>query len=194
MPRTPKTPPPPVPDRRGRKPKAAEPIEFAAATSHGIKEAKAVEVEAATVTPVKKPPRGKPGPKPKPRPEAAMLTLPAADEQQQPAMDLEQPNVAVGQASAQDDRMIAEMAYPVSADDRATPRSRDAGMNDSSPAPSQNSSEQATPAARWDQSTDTVQFDWPAIEQTAAQHGPNQIMAKLLVAARAEGANSRWPL
>ncbi len=39
-----------------------------------------------------------------------------------------------------------------------------------------------------------VRFDWPEIERTAAQEGPNQGMAKLLVAARAEGANSRWPL
>ena len=49
-------------------------------------------------------------------------------------------------------------------------------------------------AAQWDRATDTVQFDWAAIEQTASQDGPNQVMAKLLVAARAEGANSRWPL
>jgi len=48
-------------------------------------------------------------------------------------------------------------------------------------------------AAQWDQAADTVQFDWPEIEQTASQPGPNQVMAKLLVAARAEGANSRWP-
>ena len=41
---------------------------------------------------------------------------------------------------------------------------------------------------------DTVSFDWPAIQRTAAQHGPNQAMAKLLTAARAEGAHSRWPL
>jgi len=39
-----------------------------------------------------------------------------------------------------------------------------------------------------------VRFDWPAIERTASQDGPNQGMAKLLIAARAEGANSRWPL
>ncbi len=50
------------------------------------------------------------------------------------------------------------------------------------------------PAAHWDRATDTVQFDWPEIERTAAQEGPNQGMAMLLVAARAEGANSRWPL
>ncbi len=50
------------------------------------------------------------------------------------------------------------------------------------------------PAARWDQDTGMVRFDWPEIERTAAQEGPNQGTAKLLVAARAEGANSRWPL
>ncbi len=50
------------------------------------------------------------------------------------------------------------------------------------------------PAAHWDRATDTVQFDWPAIERTAAEDGPNQGMAKLLIAARAEGADSRWPL
>ncbi len=52
----------------------------------------------------------------------------------------------------------------------------------------------AQPAARWDPALDGVSFDWPAIERTAARDGPNQAMAKLLVAARAEGANSRWPL
>ena len=50
------------------------------------------------------------------------------------------------------------------------------------------------PAAQWDRATDTVQFDWPEIERTASQDGPNQVTAKLLVAARAEGAHSRWPL
>ena len=51
----------------------------------------------------------------------------------------------------------------------------------------------AAPAARWDRATDRVQFDWPAIERVAAQGGPNQAVAKLLVAARVEGAGSRWP-
>lgn len=50
------------------------------------------------------------------------------------------------------------------------------------------------PTAQWDRATDTVRFDWPEIDRTALQEGPNQGMAKLLVAARAEGANSRWPL
>ena len=48
-------------------------------------------------------------------------------------------------------------------------------------------------AARWDADTGTATFDWPSIEQVAAADGPNQAMAKLLLAARAEGANSRWP-
>ncbi len=50
------------------------------------------------------------------------------------------------------------------------------------------------PAAKWDRATNTVRFDWPEIERTASQDGPNQGLAKLLIAARAEGANSRWPL
>lgn len=49
------------------------------------------------------------------------------------------------------------------------------------------------PAAHWDRATDSVVFDWLSIEHTAATGGPNQAMAKLLLAARAEGANSRWP-
>ena len=48
-------------------------------------------------------------------------------------------------------------------------------------------------AAHWNSATGTATFDWPAIEQVAAEEGPNQAMARLLLAARAEGANSRWP-
>lgn len=48
-------------------------------------------------------------------------------------------------------------------------------------------------AAQWHADTGTVTFDWPSIEQVAASEGPNQPMAKLLLAARAEGARSRWP-
>jgi len=59
--------------------------------------------------------------------------------------------------------------------------------------PEADASTPARPAVHWDHATDRVQFDWPAIKRTAAQAGPNQGMAKLLVAARAEGAQSRWP-
>lgn len=51
----------------------------------------------------------------------------------------------------------------------------------------------ASSVAKWNAAMGTISFDWPAIEQTAAAQGPNQVMAKLLLAARAEGANSRWP-
>ncbi len=194
MARTPKAAsPPPVPARRGRKPTAAEPIEFALVEDGDTEGAQAVEAEAATVTPVEKPARGKPGPKPKPRPELAMPTLSEADEQQ-PAMDLDQPAAALESTLGQDDAMIAELADLVSTDDGGAPASSDAGADDVPPVATQDGSEQAKPAAQWDRAADTVQFDWPAIERTAAQDGPNQVMAKLLVAARAEGANSRWPL
>ena len=59
--------------------------------------------------------------------------------------------------------------------------------------PESAASAQAKPAAHWARATDSVTFDWPAIEQTASRDGPNQALAKLLIAARAEGANSRWP-
>jgi len=123
-----------------------------------------------------------------------MPTLPDADEWQPPAMDLDQPDVALEQASGQTNLVIADTASPVSADDGGAPKPSDAGVDDASPAFSLDRSKQAKPSARWDSTADMVQFDWPAIEQTAAQDGPNQVMAKLLVAARAEGANSRWPL
>ncbi|MGI4939249.1 MAG: hypothetical protein ACRYHQ_01550 [Janthinobacterium lividum] len=92
-------------------------------------------------------------------------------------------------ASAGDDTMIAEMAYPVSADDTGA-----APASDATPQSLPHDAPSAKPAAQWDRATDTAEFDWPEIERTASQDGPNQVMAKLLVAARAEGANSRWPL
>ena len=54
-------------------------------------------------------------------------------------------------------------------------------------------SEASSAAARWNADTGAAWFDWPVIEAVAATTGPNQAMAKLLLAARAEGANSRWP-
>ena len=193
MARTPKAAPsPPVPARRGRKPKEAEPIESASAEEGDAEDAEIVEAEAAIVAPVEKPARGKPGPKPKRRPELALPALPDADEQ--PAMDLGQLDAAMELTLDQGDAMVAEMPDPVSADDGGAATSSDAVVGDVPLAASHAGPDQAKPAARWDRAADTVQFDWPAIERTAAQDGPNQVMAKLLVAARAEGANSRWPL
>lgn len=189
MARTPKAPLPSVAARRGRKPKQAEPLQLAAVTDDGATDAQAATPEAASVTPASEPIRGKPGRKPKQRPEAVMPALPDEDEEQ-PGMDLDQPDASTEQVSPQGDKMTDQ----VNADADGVTTSSGAGQGDVAPTASQGGSDQLRPAARWDKAADAVHFDWPAIEQTAAQAGPNQIMAKLLLAARAEGANSRWPL
>lgn len=78
-----------------------------------------------------------------------------------------------------------------------TDRRRRSPQSDGQPAASLKDSAAEPPAqqaaARWDADTGMAVFDWPSIEQVAAAGGPNQAMAKLLLAARAEGANSRWP-
>lgn len=51
----------------------------------------------------------------------------------------------------------------------------------------------ASSAAHWDPVSGGVTFDWAAIERVAMEGGANQAMAKLLLAARAEGTSSRWP-
>ena len=57
--------------------------------------------------------------------------------------------------------------------------------------PGLNAPSPTKPAAQWDRATDTMRLDWPAIERTAAAGSLNQGMAKLLIAARADGAYSR---
>lgn len=113
--------------------------------------------------------------------EGALGQQPNAD----PKADANPPAAATEAAAAGDDVMIAEMAYPVSAG---------AGSDAVPPSSRPDDATSAKPAAQWDRATDTVRFDWAEIERTASQEGVNQVMAKLLVAARAEGANSRWPL
>ena len=167
------------PTRRGRKPKAAAASE---PTPAGGNEADASLSLPTMDTP---PARGRPGRKPKGRGKAAAPSLLQEALEQQPGPDMDQPH----SAAAGDDAMIAEMAYPVSSDDGSTAAAADAAP--SSPA---QGTPPAEPAAQWDRANDTVRFDWAEIERTASQDGPNQAMAKLLVAARAEGANSRWPL
>ena len=66
-------------------------------------------------------------------------------------------------------------------------------VSDDTTTPSTVAEAAPSPAAQWNAETGAVTFDWPAIEQVAAAAGANQAMAKLLLAARAEGANSRWP-
>lgn len=69
---------------------------------------------------------------------------------------------------------------------------RDAEAQPAAPSPTMGEAP-SKPAAQWDAAADTVQFDWPEIERTASRPGPNQLMAKLLIAARTEGVSSRWP-
>ena len=82
------------------------------------------------------------------------------------------------------------------ADEIAAPTT-DAGFTESDEMPESSAAHADTPsassAAWWDANSGTASFDWPAIEHVAATSGPNQAMAKLLLAARTEGANSRWP-
>ena len=93
---------------------------------------------------------------------------------------------------AEGDDLIAEMAVPVDALRQAGAGTSAVGVASGASGP--DAPEARRPAASWDRATDTVHFDWAEIERTAAQDGPNQAMGKLLVAARAEGANARWPL
>lgn len=190
MARTPKAPPPPAPARRGRKLRQAE---LTAATNDGGADAGATASEAAPVTPNGAPPHGKLGRRSKQQPAPAMPVLPDGDAEQ-PGMDPGQPQATFKQAPAQDNGGSAGVAGLVNADEGQFISSSDAGLGKGPPTANQGSSGQPQPAARWDKAAGVAQFDWPAIERTAAQDGPNQVMAKLLLAARAEGANSRWPL
>ena len=89
----------------------------------------------------------------------------------------------------------ASELVPTLSDEPATPIPSSHGGTEAfrheEPASSSSTPQQA--AAHWDRVADKVTFDWSAIERTAAEEGPNQAMAKLLLAARAEGATSRWP-
>lgn len=85
---------------------------------------------------------------------------------------------------AKDDISVSRNEPPGTVVDQPSPSSMEI-----EPAPSAPQSA----AVRWDAATGLATFDWPSIEQVATMNGPNQGMAKLLLAARAEGANSRWP-
>lgn len=100
-----------------------------------------------------------------------------------------------GSAPAMAAAEIGTTSEPVGMD-KTRSEHRDAEAKPAEPAapsPAADTAAPSKPAARWDAAAGTVQFDWPEIEQTALRPGPNQAMAKLLIAARAEGASSRWP-
>ena len=173
-----------APARRGRKPKAAaSPGPLAMVDSDDAGETDTTEAIPDVATMQDAPVRRRPG---RPRKQAAEpSSSPQEDAGGQPEPDAGRPDAMTTPASAGDDAMIAEMAYPASAD---------VGGDATPPPNDQDTATPAQPAAHWDRATDTVRFRWAEIERTAARDGPNQAVAKLLVAARAEGANSRWPL
>ncbi len=90
------------------------------------------------------------------------------------------------------DQSPVKDAKPAKAPRRSKPPA--AAPAEQPPASPHEPAAKAQPAVQWDHATDTVRFDWPAIEQMASRDGPHQGTAKLLIAARAQGANSRWPL
>ena len=196
MARTPKAVSAPIPARRGRKPKAsATALESAGASGGQALDVEAAEAGAVTDAVIKQPSEGRRGRTPKQRTTAAISSVFESDAGPQPAANMDPLEAAVGPAPDENDALIAEMAYPVSAGEGSGAPSSDTGRDsDAAPSPGLDPVVPQKPAAQWDRATDTVRFDWPEIESTASHAGPNQAMAKLLVAARAEGANSRWPL
>ncbi len=174
--------------RRGRMPKAAAPASEPA--SPGESEMTGTDPSPALSAMDTTPAKGRPGRKPKGWEEAAASSLLQEAMERQPEPGVDQPGAAADPAAAVDDARTAEMAYPVGSDENGDAPASGAPP----PSLAQDTAPAARSAAQWDQATDTVRFDWAEIERTASQDGPNQAMAKLLVAARAEGANSRWPL
>ncbi len=196
MARTPNSTHSPIPARRGRKPKAAgTPAEPAIAGSGSAATAETAGGEAVTDALVGQPAPGRRGRPPKQQAKAAVSSVFKADAAEKPVADVDPLEAAVGPAPAEDDTLIAEMAHPVSAGEGGDARASDAGPGGSgaAPLPVFDRAAPGKPTAQWDRTTDTVRFDWAEIERAASHEGPNQAMAKLLVAARAEGANSRWP-
>ena len=127
--------------------------------------------------------RGRPprAPKAKPKPSA------------KEAGDVSDMIAADAEATSGPNGPLTPMAEPMDADNAATESVFQTTPGEPMPSSAEDAAAPPKPAARWDPAADTVQFDWPEIEQTASRPGPNQVMAKLLVAARAEGATSRWP-
>ena len=168
-----------APARRGRKPKAAAPsFELPLAASLGGPVADDAESDVPKAGPTKAP--GRRGPGRKPKQAAGAESAPAVPD----LIEDETPTAAaVSQVEAATD------SDPVQPNPELG-RSADEAASSS---PETSASVPAKPAAHWDHTTDRVQFDWSTIEQAAAQDGPSQGMAKLLIAARAEGARSRWP-
>ena len=188
----------PAPVRRGRPPKPAEtPPRSSAAEDDGVAAADVAEDDMAADTEADAPSKRRQGRKPEPSGGAA---APLSRDEPRRAMwkrgrkpgDAEP--AAESEGAALSAKAVDEDGPTAGSD--ANARGAAGAKPADEAAPSSVVSEptaSSRPAAHWDRATGTVQFDWPEIERTAAQDGPDQAMAKLLVAARAEGAHSRWP-
>ncbi|MGI4944516.1 MAG: hypothetical protein ACRYHQ_28810 [Janthinobacterium lividum] len=187
----------PTPVRRGRKPKAAAPPEPLATMDSDDAAGSTADADASIAAPAAAPMRKRPGPKPKQRAGAAE----AAPSRDKPGRGALAPEIipepmsatarkpGAGLPGQQDRKEQVQGNKPVPL--QATPGAAASGAARSDS--SRNAAASTQPAAHWDRATDAVRFDWAEINRTASQDGPNQVMAKLLVAACAEGANSRWP-
>jgi hypothetical protein len=192
----------PAPARRGRKPKAAASPEPLATMDSDDAAGGSADAHGSIADPVAAPVRKRPGPKPKQRASAAEAVPLRASAGAKPGRKARASDATPEPMSAADSRLDAgtegqqDQQEQRRGPEPATlePASTSAASNPAPPGSSQNAAASAPHAAQWDRATDTVRFDWAEIERTASQDGPNQVMAKLLVAARAEGATSRWPL
>jgi len=200
MARMPKADTPPTPGRRGRKPKAVAAPQAVVPSAEDDDTAPAMaDAAVAASAESSTPARGRRGRKPGPRADAMEQALPLTAGADRVAAEAGPSADGPEPAGDDGDTMIAEMAVPVSGepDGNAGPEEHEDAApqaGDAAPSLPLDTSAPARPVVRWDRASDRVSFDWPAIERTAAQHGPNQAMAKLLIAARAEGAQARWPL
>jgi len=192
----------PAPLRRGRKPKAAASPEPLATMNSDDAVAASADTDGTIADPIAAPVRKRPGPKPKQRAGAAEAAPLQEDAVAKTGRDASASHATPEPMPVADDKLDAGMdgqqsrPQQVHGHEPVKPEgtSRSGGSGAASAVSSQDVATSSQPAAHWDRATDTVRFRWLEIERVAAQAGPNQVMAKLLVAARAEGANSRWPL
>ncbi len=194
----------PVPTRRGRLPKSAEvpllPATAAdsSATALDVADAGAAGVDDAGTGVGDTPSKKRQGRKPKPPTNVVASPLSRGKPRRAQGQQGRRPGDAELAVEPENAAPLAEMVHESglsagSGGDRNAAEGKPAGEA-ARPSAASIMMAASKSAARWDRATDTVQFNWPEIEQAASRDGPNQAMAKLLVAARAEGADSRWPL
>ncbi len=188
-----------APARRGRKAAAAASVpELPSMADSGDMAANGVEADTGSADPIKAPGRKAVNRKPKPLAPAAVAAALQANAggrrgpkprkaKAEAALDPIEHGVPHSAALPHADSAASgDLAPPVAAPDLANDDAHHILPGVDAPASTK-------AAAHWDRANDTVQFDWAAIEEVASHEGANQGMAKLLIAARADGASSRWP-